>query len=62
MALVLQLATLLLATTAFATPSPQCTPNLTPKIDPGFVNYELSYVYLAAGLQTFACNASGVYE
>jgi hypothetical protein len=62
MALVLQLATLLLATTAFATP---CTPGsaLKPDIDPGFPNYQLSFVSLGVGTQSFVCNTdSGAYE
>jgi hypothetical protein len=65
MALVLHLATLLLATTAFATPSPECAPGqaLTPDINPDFPDYQLTFVYLGVGKQSFVCNTdSGAYE
>jgi hypothetical protein len=66
MALVLQLATLLLATTAFATPSPECTPSsaLAPDLySADFQGYQLSFVYLSVGSDSFVCNTdTGTYE
>lgn len=61
-----QLTTLLIAITAFAIPSlGSCTPApaLLPAPYPGYESYELTYVELGVGVQTFTCNAAtGAYE
>lgn len=60
-----QLATLLLAITAFAVPSLGCNPASALLPDPvsGYESYKLAHVQLGAGGQTYTCNpATGTYK